>query len=790
MTKTLSWRLVSLLPLLGLVRTEELTVRLSGGRYLEAGYLEVWREGRWGAMCVDGGGDWDKSSADVVCRHLGYSSSLQHDLGNTSYAAVPHSVLTLTDGLSCSQGEGLGSLSQCQVSFSLSCRRQNVLSLVCRPESKSACGPQSTAMFGQCYRLFREERTFADAQAECQKISANLVEISSQKENLLVSSMIQKTTNFPDLSSFWTGGVVSEIANARFTIWHGSQSKIEFDNQVDRNRATQKPHGISLQTNILKRFPTWRTYDLDVKLPFICQYAAKNIGCLEADDPTGEKYEGPASHDKDGDKCGVWSEVSEDQEMQWTDSLCRNPDRSEAPYCLLPTGEPSPCEIPLCQHQQPRYPFPGLCGRETEGSVDTCHKEEYRCNSGDCISSAFVCDGIPDCQDGDDEEGCRVLSSLFSPLEGYKLEGQLKLATSESVRASLEECARLCLYQKLDGTGCCNSFSHRQAKDGKDDRCTLGSVYVTNSLSRSFDNLVEKKSWSYYKLNDTSSSQCMRRTSRAPKIPIEALRLNNKKRGGEGNLVEVKLVNGGWGGLCADGFGLMEAEVVCRQVGHKTGARAVVRQASRSGEVVVSSVSCRGNETSLADCSLKTKEVCPSGQVVAVDCAKAVGECGETEFQCRSGKCIAISGLCDGQTQCGDGSDEAEELCRSGTQVRLSPAGGSEGLLELRHHGVWGTVCDYNFGQGEADVFCRMLGYDKAEEGGWSTGEEEVSRTGSWPIWISFGSADTCQGWEQSLEECHDKTFWKHDRSCRHSEDVVLRCKVRSHIPLLNLTFI
>ena len=57
MTKTLSWRLVSLLSLLGLVRTEELTVRLSGGRYLEAGYLEVWREGRWGAMCVDDAGE-------------------------------------------------------------------------------------------------------------------------------------------------------------------------------------------------------------------------------------------------------------------------------------------------------------------------------------------------------------------------------------------------------------------------------------------------------------------------------------------------------------------------------------------------------------------------------------------------------------------------------------------------------------------------------------------------------------------------------------------------------------
>ena len=98
-------------------------------------------------------------------------------------------------------------------------------------------------------------------------------------------------------------------------------------------------------------------------------------------------------------------------------------------------------------------------------------------------------------------------------------------------------------------------------------------------------------------------------------------------------------------------------------------------------------------------------------------------------------------------------------------------------MLELRHRGVWGTVCDFNFGQGEADVFCHMLGYDRAAN--WTSGELDVSRSGSWPVWISFGSPGSCSGREETLEECHDKSHWNDDKSCRHAEDVFLECKVR-----------
>ena len=36
--------------------------------------------------------------------------------------------------------------------------------------------------------------------------------------------------------------------------------------------------------------------------------------------------------------------------------------------------------------------------------------------------------------------------------------------------------------------------------------------------------------------------------------------------------------------------------------------------------------------------------------------------------------------------------------------------GGNEGLLEVRHNGQWGSVCDDGFGWTEGDMACKAMG--------------------------------------------------------------------------------
>lgn len=112
----------------------------------------------------------------------------------------------------------------------------------------------------------------------------------------------------------------------------------------------------------------------------------------------------------------------------------------------------------------------------------------------------------------------------------------------------------------------------------------------------------------------------------------------------------------------------------------------------------------------------------------------------------------------------------------------------SEGRLEIRVHGIWGTVCGQSFGVNEAGVFCRTLGF-LGQPVTWTflvviklyrltkiflqqILKNSTAGEGKGPIWLdnlACPSDETC-----CLTSCYNLIWGR--SSCSHSQDVALRC--------------
>ena len=91
----------------------------------------------------------------------------------------------------------------------------------------------------------------------------------------------------------------------------------------------------------------------------------------------------------------------------------------------------------------------------------------------------------------------------------------------------------------------------------------------------------------------------------------------------------------------------------------------------------------------------------------------------------------------------------------------------SEGRVEIRHQGIWGTVCDDLWDNVDASVVCRQLGY----QAGTALVDNEFGEGWEYPILLD-GVA--CEGSENSLEECGHEPWGQND--CTHREDAGVAC--------------
>uniref|UniRef100_A0A3Q2HC10 CD5 molecule like n=1 Tax=Equus caballus TaxID=9796 RepID=A0A3Q2HC10_HORSE len=195
--------------------------------------------------------------------------------------------------------------------------------------------------------------------------------------------------------------------------------------------------------------------------------------------------------------------------------------------------------------------------------------------------------------------------------------------------------------------------------------------------------------------------------------------------------VEVKH-QGQWGTVCKTGWSLLDAKVVCRQLGC---GRAILTKRSCNkategqGPIWLSHVSCSGQEVSLQDCPSEPWGMnnCTHDEDMWVEC--------EDPFKLR---------LVGGNNSC-------------------------SGRLEVLHKGKWGSVCDDGWGEKEDRVVCKQL-----ECGQSLFPSVKVRRRfgpGNGTIWLDDVH---CSGEEYSLEECGHRLWGYHN--CKHKEDVAVIC--------------
>ena len=71
-------------------------VRLAGGSSYNEGIVEVYYNGRWGAICYNG---WDEHDANIVCKQLGFRSA------EVAYFGTRPQAYILLDNIRCANND-------------------------------------------------------------------------------------------------------------------------------------------------------------------------------------------------------------------------------------------------------------------------------------------------------------------------------------------------------------------------------------------------------------------------------------------------------------------------------------------------------------------------------------------------------------------------------------------------------------------------------------------------------------------------------------------------------------
>ncbi|KFV06305.1 Scavenger receptor cysteine-rich domain-containing group B protein, partial [Pterocles gutturalis] len=159
--------------------------------------------------------------------------------------------------------------------------------------------------------------------------------------------------------------------------------------------------------------------------------------------------------------------------------------------------------------------------------------------------------------------------------------------------------------------------------------------------------------------------------------------------------VEI-LYNGSWGTVCDDDWDIVDANVVCRQLGcgHAITLPAAMTFGQGSGPIFLDNVDCKGWEAALSECWSHGWGIhnCYHYEDVAVVCNELSPTPASEGPTSRTLTAAVQDGESDGSIRLVSWPD----MCR--------------GRVEIFYRGNWGTVCDDDWGLSDASVVCRQVG--------------------------------------------------------------------------------
>ena len=221
-----------------------------------------------------------------------------------------------------------------------------------------------------------------------------------------------------------------------------------------------------------------------------------------------------------------------------------------------------------------------------------------------------------------------------------------------------------------------------------------------------------------------------------------------------------------WNTVCDDAWDLIDATVVCHQLGYRGAVTAHLGASfgRGSGQILLDNLHCTGREASLLECRHSGINVhnCRRNQDASVTC-----EC-ECNWHILD-SCYCAFKFLHNKTM--------YIICAIGASTRFSSGSlrlangyaSSVGRVEIWFSNQWNTVCDDYWNIEDANVACRQLGFGSA-----ALTAHQSAYFGQGTGQILLDELD-CNGTEASLLQCTHIGLYYHD--CGHYEDASVTCE-------------